>query len=150
MRATARFFYGQSVALQRLGKCWMLADRRTAKKTRTAARRLSTAPGDFPNAAGNFRRRDDRYVIATPAIVGAYGFLPALKRSPTSRRAVTDICSRKILKADPDLNAILFDLPSVIAGADDLLRRRKASAKKVRRVAGDSPPRDSRHRRLRQ
>jgi hypothetical protein len=42
----------------------------------------------------------------------------------------------QILKANPHLNGVLFDVPSVITGADDLLER-EAVIERVERVGGD-------------
>ena len=76
----------------------------------------------------------DMSVAAAPAIVEAYDF--------SGIKTITDIAGghgymlSQILKANPDMKGILFDMPSVLEGAGGLLEEEGVSAR-VEKVAGD-------------
>ena len=76
----------------------------------------------------------DMSVATAPLVVGAYDF--------SGIKTLADIAGghgyllSQILKANPNLKGVLFDVPSVIAGANDLLEREGVS-ERVERVAGD-------------
>jgi len=90
---------------------------------------------DNPNEAEIFNRAmTDMSVSAAPAIVEAYDF--------SSFKTIVDIAGghgyllAQILKASPETNGVLFDLTSVIAGAEAMLEK-EGVAGRVERVAGD-------------
>ncbi|HYP29991.1 MAG TPA: methyltransferase [Blastocatellia bacterium] len=76
----------------------------------------------------------DMSVSIAPVIVEAYDF--------SGFKTLTDIAGghgyllAQILKANPDLRGILFDVPQVIAGAGSLLEREDVSGR-VEKVSGD-------------
>jgi hypothetical protein len=85
--------------------------------------------GEIFNAA-----MTDMSVVTAPAVVEAYDF--------SGFGTLADIAGghgyllSQILKASPGLSGVLFDVPSVIAGAGALLER-EGVAGRVERVAGD-------------
>ncbi len=90
---------------------------------------------DFPEHGEIFNgAMTDMSVGIAPAVVEAYDF--------SGIETLADIAGghgyllSQILKANPNLNGILFDVPSVIAGANDLLQR-EGVGERVERVAGD-------------
>jgi O-methyltransferase domain/Dimerisation domain len=76
----------------------------------------------------------DMSVSTAPAVVEAYDF--------SGIRTLTDIAGghgyllAQILKANPNMNGILFDMPPVIAGAGALLEK-EGVAERVEKVSGD-------------
>lgn len=76
----------------------------------------------------------DMSVATAPAVVEAYDF--------SGIETIADIAGghgyllAQILKSNDDLKGILFDVPSVIAGANDLLGRENV-AERVEKVSGD-------------
>ena len=76
----------------------------------------------------------DMSVVTTPAVIEAYDF--------SGLQTVTDIAGghgymlAQILKANPNIKGILFDVPPVIAGAGRLLEEEGVSAR-VEKVSGD-------------
>jgi hypothetical protein len=90
---------------------------------------------EFPERGEIFNgAMTDMSVATAPLVVEAYDF--------SGIETLADIAGghgyllSQILKANPNLKGILFDVPSVIAGANDLLKREGVS-EKVKRVAGD-------------
>ena len=91
--------------------------------------------GEFPDHGEIFNdAMTDMSVATAPAVVEAYDF--------SGIETIADIAGghgyllAQILKANPNMKGILFDVPAVIAGANDLLEREGVSGK-VERVAGD-------------
>lgn len=95
----------------------------------------------FDYFAGNPRQAEifnnamtDMSVSTAPAVVDAYDF--------SSINTLTDIAGghgyllAQILKANPSMSGILFDVPPVIAGADALLEKEGVTAR-VEKVSGD-------------
>lgn len=76
----------------------------------------------------------DMSAMTASAVVAAYDF--------SGIKTLADIAGghgfllAQILKANPDLNGILFDVPPVIAGAGELLQKEEAAGR-VEKVEGD-------------
>lgn len=96
---------------------------------------------DNPDESEIFNRAmTDLSVAAAPAVVEAYDF--------SRIRTLVDIAGghgyllAQVLKANPHIKGTLFDLPQVIAGADQLLEREGVSGRveKVARDLFDSVP----------
>ncbi|HKP71404.1 MAG TPA: methyltransferase [Pyrinomonadaceae bacterium] len=88
-----------------------------------------------PQQAEIFNRAmTDMSVVTAPAVVEAYDF--------SGVRRLADIAGghgyllAQVLKANPETEGILFDVPPVIAGADALLEREGVAAR-VEKVSGD-------------
>ena len=91
--------------------------------------------GAHPEQAEIFNNAmTDMSVSSAPAVVEAYDF--------SGIKTLTDIAGghgymlSQILKANPEINGILFDMPSVIEGAGRLLEEEGVSAR-VEKVTGD-------------
>jgi DNA-binding Lrp family transcriptional regulator len=90
---------------------------------------------DFPEHGEIFNRAmTDMSVATAPAVVEAYDF--------SGIEIIADIAGghgyllAQILKANPNLKGVLFDVPSVIQGADGLLKREGVN-ERVEPISGD-------------